>query len=1465
MPQINRIRVNNVKYNFGTQYYDDFFMRFSCKNSLYDLANGGGKSVLMLLLLQNLIPNCTLDDKQPVEKLFRKGNDNTVIHSLVEWKLDACDVRNGYRYMTTGFCARRAKENAESDSTETANIEYFNYCIFYREFGENDIKNLPLSNGRERVTYNGLKAYLRELEKRDFNVEVKIFDRKGDYQNFISDYGLYESQWEIVRGINKTEGHVRTYFESNYKTTRKVVEDLLIEGIIEKSYNNKIRKGEEDDLQMAKTLLDIKSKIIELAGRREEINNYDEQIRLLNAFADRLEGFKALFGEKKEFEDEIVLQLLSCRKMLASKKQAKEELLLKKENYAKNLDETKRLGALAEIEIEQAELDKIEALILDTSEHRALLMKKKEKLTKEAELNEAAAHYFEYLECKKKYDELLQLIKNSGSSKSDIADRLKKLAATKYIFYNKGIKELEQKLLTVSEELKKADLDEEKNKADTLDKYGVLKKTEALIDDIKCEIDRINSETQELTKEVMIAASAQAETRLEEINQEIEKGKKSVKDFEELFSKEEENLNITAQKIMETDAGLTLTGEEIDRLNEAYGKVQSDYEKLENLKHVYSENDSKNLISKIERVFNADKAGLIKEKEYCDNLNKYLSALHKGEMPEYGEYYNNILEYLKKRYDDVVSGKEWLLTMEESRRAEIFSQAPQLLYAVFAEESYESIQEDDNIRRLNTGSYIIPVLKKSEMEKNSSGIIGTGAFFDYSFINDASGTAAEITKVTDELQKHSDMLKRLEDRQEVVMNDYFEAKYLSNGENPEELKNKLSMAREHYEELSSNKEKYVEDRENCRLRADKCKSGLESAKDALEKLFETKSVIEKILEKNEILNDKYARLRIFEKNHTAYSRDYNALTAQGEKLKDDILALEKEKSAVSGQLEAIKLDFDRNYKIFYSEETEPYEGMSEEETDAQAGALRELFNKEQVNLKDKEDLLQNYEASMKKSIDNLKYCSFTPQEAKEAYEKGLLKVAGLEERLELKNEIAIVMREIEKVEETYNSEQTQKSRIEGSIWHGKKLFEEKYGEYAREEINNPQAFVVANRQQLSEITQKMLCIDKEIKALEEADRDFYVLEKDLMRIIKNAGIEIPDDAKLPENIQGELISASKFEELERRYDRIRKEENRRKSIFTEEKQKLSESLFAIKAYELAEEIRHNVTVPESIGEVGNLLKGLSDTNDCIALERDNIEQSISDMQKIKDSFEERCVQICSNIKSELERLPKLSKITLDNEPVSMITLQIPYVREEMIKDRMSVFINEVVSCADTIDGEEEKLKYIRTQLSWKKLFSVIVTDMNSIKLCLYKREHIKDQSRYLRYEEAVGSTGQSQGIYIQFLIAVINYISSINSAGNTDGVSGKTIFIDNPFGAAKDVYIWEPIFKLLKTNHVQLIVPARGATPAISRMFDVNYILGQKMVGSRQQTVVVDYRSQVETDEMDYQVMEFEQATLNLD
>ena len=264
----------------------------------------------------------------------------------------------------------------------------------------------------------------------------------------------------------------------------------------------------------------------------------------------------------------------------------------------------------------------------------------------------------------------------------------------------------------------------------------------------------------------------------------------------------------------------------------------------------------------------------------------------------------------------------------------------------------------------------------------------------------------------------------------------------------------------------------------------------------------------------------------------------------------------------------------------------------------------------------------------------------------------------------------------------------------------------------------------------------------------------------------------------------------------------------------------------------------------------------------IRLERDRIEKSLTDMETMKANFEEQCLQRCLDVRTELDKLPKLSRIMLDGEAISMISLTVPYLKDEFLKQRMSDYIDRIVAQADDYDNDKERMKFIRNSLTLKRLFSVIVTDMNAIKLNLYKRERIKEQSRYLRYEEAVGSTGQSQGIYIQFLVSIINYISGMYQSGNED-IRTKTIFIDNPFGAAKDIYIWEPIFALLAANNVQLIVPARGATPAITGRFDVNYILGQQMSNGKQLTVVADYTSRVEQEELEYQDLEYEQVSFD--
>lgn len=988
MPQINRIRVNNVKYNFGTQVYDDFVMRFNCQNTIYDLANGGGKSLLMLLLMQNMLPNCTLDDKQPIEKLFRQGSGNTCIHSLVEWKLDPCYQKDGFRFMTTGFCARKGRgtddenqDGQEQTAAPTASVEYFNYCIFYREFGDNDIKNLPLVSNGERITYNGLKAYLRDLEKSGYKYVVKIFDRKGDYQSFISNYGIYESAWEIVRGINKTEGHVRTYFESNYKTSRKVVEDLLIEEIIQKSFNNKL-SVDNDEGMMAQTLMDIKDKLVELSKKHSQLGAYDSQIAAIDSFKEYLSTYEAFYNRKEEIEKQLYDLLLVA--MSESDKKDK-ELKSQDDLITKMYDELaheKEAIAVAEVMSEKNSMAGVESLVNETTS------------------------------IDKKYERL------------------------------KGLK---------------ADVDSARNRI------------------YECE-------------EAAASANSEYDT---------------ARDFE---------------------------------------------------------------------------------------------------------------DSTRKAYDEII--KSW----EEQ-------------YAPYYDENV-SIEIDDDTYRLD----------KDEIESRFTGL----------------KTALS--------QKNSDFA-------------------------------------------------------------------------------------------------------------------------------------------------------------------------------------------------DKQALMNHLSASMNKCRDAIEYRGYTFDDIKAKYEAGEIMAAGSQQLRNAKDALNNLVKSSDSVREELESQEALLNRLEGSIAHGINQIENNYGSFNEFPCDDPDGFITQHKVLIKKLEDNTKVQEKTRRQMSDSLKDILVCRKDLERIVSDAGMHVPEEFR-PEDAQGITANLTEYEAVHKEYASITRLEYKKVDEFNKNKSKLIDLLNGFNAVELADEVRISLNVPENVAKTRSMIESLNETNTFIQLEKDRIAKGIEDMQMIKDNFENRCIQTCSNIKTELDRLPQLSNINLDGEQIAIISLQIPYIKEELYKEKMSEYIDETVFMAESFKEPAERLKYIRNRLSWKRLFSVIVTDMNSIRINLYKRERIKDQSRYLRYEEAVGSTGQSQGIYIQFLIAIINYISNMNSSGN-EGVEGKTIFIDNPFGAAKDIYIWEPIFKLLATNHVQLIVPARGATPAITGRFDVNYILGQKLVDSRQQTVVVDYYSSTKESELEYTRMDYEQATFD--
>lgn len=1474
MPQINRIRVNNVKYNFGTQVYDDFVMRFNCQNTIYDLANGGGKSLLMLLLMQNMLPNCTLDDKQPIEKLFRQGSGNTCIHSLVEWKLDPCYQKDGFRFMTTGFCARKGRgtEDESQDGQEqissSASVEYFNYCIFYREFGDNDIKNLPLVNNGERITYNGLKAYLRELEKSEYKYVVKIFDRKGDYQSFISNYGIYESAWEIVRGINKTEGHVRTYFESNYKTSRKVVEDLLIEEIIQKSFNNKL-SVDNDEGMMAQTLMDIKDKLVELSKKHSQLGAYDSQIAAIDSFKEYLSTYEAFYNRKEEVEKQLYDLLLAA--MSESDKKDK-ELKSQDDLITKMHDELaheKEAIAVAEVMSEKNSMAGVESLVKETRKaldlKNSAIAEAREKLS----LMESANDYKDYAEYEKSYKGLQVAIENRLRKDSDITAELKILASGYKKFYETESGRLKEKLDIAANRVKALEvkLSETKNNLRNADKDAAG--LGSLSDNLENEIQALQSQLAALLSEAGTVVCENASAEYDKSFRDKELLKNEEARMSEKFNDIQQQLMSLNETISGNKALIDIFTEQSEKLKKADEAGSADAERMDKIREIYSADNDEAMMSVILETYYKMRSEYAEECKASAELESFINNARKGTYTCKSPERDRLKEYLESQYgSDVVEGHEWFAALNPGQKRDVLKRTPFVEYAFIIKNDFERIKADEMLKDFGRGAAAYPVISEqvlidTKLEINKDLIVF--ALKDMSFLRDETKLETQIKLAQEELESHRAQAEKLSDRMELVWKDYtFALVYdtlsdKSGASEAEAVRLKIADSQAHIIEAEKKRGALNDIKEQLAQQLEQTKADIEEKEALCSKLY-------KIIEMNDSINKKFERLKELKTEcETARNRVYEYEEAVSCADTEYETARDFEDS-VRKSYERIVKSWEEQYAPYYDENVsieidDEAKLLDKDEIESRFTGLQTALSQKNSDFTDKQALMNHLSASMNKCRDAIEYRGFTFDDIKAEYEAGKIIATSPQQLRNAKDALSNLVNASDSVREELEAQEALLNRLEGSIAHGINQIENNYGSFNEFPCDAPDDFITQHKALIKKLEDNTKVQEKTRKNMADSLKDILVCRKDLERIVSDAGMQIPQEFR-PQDAAGITADLTEYEAVHKEYASINRLEYKKIDEFNKNKSKLIDLLNGFNAVELADEVRISLNVPENASKTRSMIDSLNETNTFIQLEKDRVAKGIEDMQMIKDNFENRCIQTCSNIKTELDRLPQLSNINLDGEQIAIISLQIPYIKEELYKEKMSEYIDETVFMAESFKEPAERLKYIRNRLSWKRLFSVIVTDMNSIRINLYKRERIKDQSRYLRYEEAVGSTGQSQGIYIQFLIAIINYISNMNSSGNK-GVEGKTIFIDNPFGAAKDIYIWEPIFKLLATNHVQLIVPARGATPAITGRFDVNYILGQKLVDSRQQTVVVDYYSSTKETELEYTRMDYEQASFD--
>jgi len=223
MPKLLNLRIVNARFNDGKNIYEDFLMPFYGCNATYELINGGGKSVLLMLLMQCILPKSHLTPDHPFKDMFLGKDENRTTHVLAEWELEKSI--SDKKYLLTGFCAK--KKIAQEEDSRSDEIQSFNYLHNYEKRNDFDIQNIPLCSyeNKEFIVRDYSKTHSL-LKEKGHEYDIRLTEKKREYQEWLKNYYLLESEWDLIKQINRRENHLKPHF-ANYKTSRTLVEGLL--------------------------------------------------------------------------------------------------------------------------------------------------------------------------------------------------------------------------------------------------------------------------------------------------------------------------------------------------------------------------------------------------------------------------------------------------------------------------------------------------------------------------------------------------------------------------------------------------------------------------------------------------------------------------------------------------------------------------------------------------------------------------------------------------------------------------------------------------------------------------------------------------------------------------------------------------------------------------------------------------------------------------------------------------------------------------------------------------------------------------------------------------------------------------------------------------------------------------------------------------------------------------------------
>lgn len=1441
MPHINRIRLVNVNYNDAKSIYDDFNMRLDGKSTTYDLINTGGKSMLILMLLQTVLPNTYLKKEKPIKNIFIGGNTKRTSHCLVEWELDE---GYEYKYMLTGFCARKKQEsdNDEEDDSKLE-IDYYNYCYFYNDYAQIDIKKLPLvtrdGNDKIYMSYDKLRQYLIGMKKDGLPVE--IFDSKKDYMKRIEYYGLISAEWKLISEINVSENYIEKYFKEN-KTSRKLIENFLIK-IID---NINLQNSDETEDTLVDTLIELKDNLMLFRKQNDNKKEYQQAKEMY----ENLQKENAKFIDEFNRIDKINKKANEAYQYKQHKmNELKDKIQHETDEIARLQDENTRLN----IENEKYKIDKLhndkaeienDKQNIDTEIQK--IQAKKDDVEKKLALSKAQNEYVEYLENKQERDKTQIQINSMQIADKDLAK--------KYNIYGYNYK---LKLQELIEKISKQYSDSLKEKDEKTSARKIAKdqenfartnftKSSLNIENYQKQIDEENESKNIITNEF------------------TEKGKLDlILNIDEGIEKEEKLQNECKEKVEKNNAEIERLDNENIKINQELAQNRAN-QILQNKVFNDAESDvqeyekAKNSIEKLAKLFDVDFANIkqtieasIEEREKQRNSYQIEKQI-KSRKLELINKYNTIIpnedilhlkEKLENKCNYVIAGFEKLAEYDEEKRNEIIKNNPLIMYSVFVDNnSFEKLK----VKQIETELQNLVPIANIEMLRQEAVIKSKDYIFPISVDVLQNSNPEKLEEYKSKLEKNIEGLnskildvKSRIDREQEYLNEVkiFEQTYSSKNiidslyENVDSAKSQIEKLEKEQKDLSNNIQNNNEKKEE-----------LSKENTLLEK--DQKSILEEIEVLNELKNINNELQKLQDQISKEKSNEQILKESLEEKIEivqeieDEIRGLEKQINNLENQK--------NRYLIKLSELTEF------EETEI----IEESFEEIETTYKALTEKFSTSESTYNQLVKILNMCNQNMNNCQNRIEENGYYVHDFEEKNQIferinesdlksyKTNIDILEKNIKSLKGRLTEKDKAESEIIGQIKLSIGQLQKSGFEYKIEDkisnneiiktyMNENKNKITSNKTNIRNITNKIQDVENEV---EEFKKECIGLENFITdRKIEQTEIDI-------ENIlEAELYTYNKIKQESISLD---KELSKQKQNFDSYIKHIKECVenYYIKqdVLESIEGIKNPVCL---LSEAENNNQGILTIIELIDERIRHIDEAIEKLEKYQENFITKCFEKAETIVRDLEKLPGLSKIKFGGKDINIIKLELfEYEKDEKIR-RMKEYIYKIVQ--DMEEKPEEMTKEVLNEKLSSKMLVGQIINIDKAYVKLYKIEDVQEHSTYKRWEEDLGSDGQVNAIYFMFAVCIISYISMLT---RKDGSSKckKVIIVDNPFGATSAVFLWKVMFEILKENNVQLIAPGHNISKEIISMFEVNYVLKHEFKDGNKKTVVVEQEFRAE-------------------